>query len=242
MNTANNKIYLADIAKEKNIKDPKDVLSVLMPYDVIFAHVDNFELLLVKDDSGNVKPLPFPTLPIKITEHYLQIIYTNGFWAGRKIHSSIVIEPYNPYWEEENNCSLYVEFENTKRFTIKDLFVFKGKLADLEGKNPDIFTPKPATSSKLRLTGSRKDTVRIEKTRQACEEIKKELYREKHILDTDCDNWNPKLLFSAGKTKKELFLNAVKGCLGEKYHRDTAVEVWNTIPADLKLKGRGQDE
>lgn len=87
-------------------------------------------------------------------------------------------------------------------------------------------------------TGSRKDIIRIKETRQACEDVREELYQEKQVFDTDRDNWNPKLLFSTSKTTKEAFMTAVQKRLGGKPHRDVADEEWKTVSTDLKHRGR----
>ena len=102
--------------------------------------------------------------------------------------------------------------------------------------------PPTETVTEPKSTGSRKDTTRINETRQACEEVTEELYKEKQTFDKDKDNWNPKLLSDTGKISREGYMNAVQTRLGKTtLHRDTAYEAWKAIPTDLKHRGRPQD-
>ena len=119
-------------------------------------------------------------------------------------------------------------------------FATEEKLIKASGVNDTNSAPyHPETSvTAPRSTGSRRDIARIKATRQACEEVMKELNQEKQTFDNDNDNWNPKLLFATGKTTKQAFMNAVQERLDEKPHRDTVVAVWNLISCDLKHRGR----
>lgn len=243
MSNDNKALYLTDIAKEKNIKDPKDVLSALMPYDIIFKNFDNVDLLVERDEFGRTTPLtPSGIMPIKIKEDYLQEIFRKGCWSGKTMYTDVVWNDGNPYIPEGIICPMYVKADDGLFISIEDLFVDEENLATLENRHPDIFVQKPVTSSEPKSTGSRRNIARINETRQACEKVRDELCQEKTTFDNNKDNWNPNLLIDRGKTTKKLFMDAVKERLGKEPHRDTAVDVWKTISADLKHKGRPLDQ
>lgn len=151
-------------------------------------------------------------------------------------------QPGNPWWEEGK----LHKSQLVKWLTEKDIpSVFFGVTVTEENPiNIDETTyPSAECVTVPRSTGSRKDTARINKTRQVCEEVRAELSQEKQIFNNNKNNWIPNLLFDTGKTKRDIFMNTVQARLGDiKLHRDTAVEFWNTIPADLKHRGRVPDE
>ncbi|WP_156907874.1 hypothetical protein [Desulfovibrio cuneatus] len=91
-------------------------------------------------------------------------------------------------------------------------------------------------------TGSRKDHERIQATRQACEEVVKELYREKQVFDDNRAQWRQGLLFDNGKTNWKGFIGAVEKRLGLKPHHDTAREAWTKVPENLKHNGRMREQ
>ena len=91
-------------------------------------------------------------------------------------------------------------------------------------------------------TGSRKDHERIQATQQACEEVVRELYREKQVFDDNRAQWRQGLLFDNGKTNWKAFINAVEKCLGLKPHHDTAREAWKKVPDSLKHNGRMREQ
>lgn len=96
--------------------------------------------------------------------------------------------------------------------------------------------------SRAASTGSRKDNDRIKATRQACEEIIKELFLEKQVFDNNKKHWQPKLLFDIGKTNWTTFFKALKTRLGAKPHHDTAREEWKKVPDVLKHNGRMSEQ
>ena len=91
-------------------------------------------------------------------------------------------------------------------------------------------------------TGSRKDHERIQATRQACEEVVKELYREKQVLENNRVKWEQCLLFDNGKTNWKTFIGAVGKRLDLKPHHDTAREAWKMVPESLKHNGRMREQ
>ena len=91
-------------------------------------------------------------------------------------------------------------------------------------------------------TGSRKDHERIQATRQACEEVVKELYREKQVFENNRAKWEQGLLFDNGKTNWKAFIGAIEKGLGLKAHYDTAREAWKKVPESLKHKGRVREQ
>lgn len=91
-------------------------------------------------------------------------------------------------------------------------------------------------------TGSRKDHKRIQATRQACEEIVKELYREKQVFENNRVKWEQCLLFDNGKTNWKTFIGAVGKRLGLKPHHDTTREAWVKVPESLKHNGRMREQ
>lgn len=100
------------------------------------------------------------------------------------------------------------------------------------------YVQSPASPS----TGSRKDHERIQATQQACEEVVRELYREKQVFDDNRAQWRQGLLFDNGKTNWKAFINAVEKCLGLKPHHDTAREAWKKVPDSLKHNGRMREQ
>ena len=239
------KLYLTDIAKEKSIKDHKDVLSALMPYDIIFANVDNAGILAEEDEFASPIALSLVGFwSIKIKEDYLQVILRKGCWSGRTMLATIRWLDDNPYMPEGRFRPIQVRANDSLSISLDDLFVYEHNLADLEKQNPDIFT-RSTVSTLVQTspcdtpsTGSRKDTIRIKATRQACEKVMEELNQEKQAFDNDKDNWTPNLLSDTGKTKKGTFMDAVKARLDAQPHRDTAAEFWKEVSADLKHSGR----
>ena len=87
-------------------------------------------------------------------------------------------------------------------------------------------------------TGSRKDTERIQATRQVCEELREELLQERKAFENDKNTWKPNLLYINGKTNWDTFYTVATTRLGNKPHRAAAREVWKTIPGKLKHNGR----
>ena len=100
------------------------------------------------------------------------------------------------------------------------------------------YVQSPASPS----TGSRKDHERIQATRQACEEVVKELYREKQVLENNRVKWEQCLLFDNGKTNWKTFIGAVGKRLDLKPHHDTAREAWKMVPESLKHNGRMREQ
>ena len=100
------------------------------------------------------------------------------------------------------------------------------------------YVQSPASPS----TGSRKDHERIQATRQACEEVVKELYREKQVFDDNRAQWRQGLLFDNGKTNWKAFIAAVGKRLDLKPHHDTAREAWKKVPESLKHNGRMREQ
>ena len=91
-------------------------------------------------------------------------------------------------------------------------------------------------------TGSRKDHERIQATRQACEEVVKELYKEKQVFENNRVKWEQCLLFDNGKTNWKTFIGAVGKRLDLKPHHDTAREAWKKVPERLKHNGRMREQ
>ena len=100
------------------------------------------------------------------------------------------------------------------------------------------YVQSPASPS----TGSRKDHERIQATQQACEEVVKELYKEKQTFDDYRAKWEQGLLFDNGKTNWKTFMGAVTMRLDLKPHHETAREVWKKIPESLKHNGRMREQ
>jgi len=85
--------------------------------------------------------------------------------------------------------------------------------------------------------GSRKDKARIGATRQACEEVRKEIEQGEHLFEVpDKDKTNLKHNY---KTNYKTFLEAVSNKLTPMApHKTTAREEWKKVPARLKHIGR----
>lgn len=79
-----------------------------------------------------------------------------------------------------------------------------------------------------RSTGSNKDVLRIQTTRQACETVRAEIEQGKHGF----------LVSGEYKTNWKTFYEAVKSELGLKPHKDTAREEWEKVASNLKHQGR----
>jgi len=143
-------IYIIDIAKEKCIKDPNDILACLMPFDIIFASALNADRLVKIPESDQCINIP-RTNPIKIREEYLQEILRKGSWTGTKMLSSIVLIDDNPYIPKETVCPMNVIADDVLSISIVDLFVYEHDLVDIEDQNPDIFVRliKPEETSEL---------------------------------------------------------------------------------------------
>jgi hypothetical protein len=91
-------------------------------------------------------------------------------------------------------------------------------------------------------TGSRKDTTRVNVTRQICEEIAEELLQEKRQFENSKATWKQSLLFDNGKTNWQTFIHAVKTRLGQPPHHETARAEWDKIPKSIKHMGRVREQ
>ena len=100
MDANNKKLFLTDIAKEKNIDDHKDVLSSLMPHDIIYADLDNVDLLIERDEFATAEFTPSGFTSIKINEDYLRVIYKKGCWSGKTMLLSVIDTTHTPYMPE----------------------------------------------------------------------------------------------------------------------------------------------
>jgi hypothetical protein len=87
-------------------------------------------------------------------------------------------------------------------------------------------------------TGSRKDTKRINATRQACIEVVKELLIERQAFENDKNTWQPNILGLNGKTNWKIFERMVAKRLGTKPHIETARAEWKHVPGTFKHDGR----
>jgi hypothetical protein len=122
------KLFLADIAKEKNLASAQEVLAVLIPNIPVYAHVENVSL------TNSMISKVFPITDLPIPEMYLNIILSRGAWEGRRIQ--IRSFDFVPRVTE-------AMFSKDIRLSLEDLFVFEPDLVDLESRNPDIFAEKP---------------------------------------------------------------------------------------------------
>ena len=91
-------------------------------------------------------------------------------------------------------------------------------------------------------TGSRKDIERINATRQACDELVKELLLERQSFENNKDSWVQGLLFDNGKTNWKTFERALAARLGAKPHIVTARAGWKEVPDILKHMGRVREQ
>ena len=98
----------------------------------------------------------------------------------------------------------------------------------LEGRKPAVGFPR---------SGSKKDKPRIKATHEACEKVREEMKQERHVFDNDNSRWEPVLLLDTGKTKGEIFKEAVKKIAGKNYQETTAREEWKKVPQSLKHTG-----
>ncbi len=105
-----------------------------------------------------------------------------------------------------------------------------------------IPTPQPQERAAPPSTGSRKDTERINATRQVCEQLLEELLQERQAFESDRNTWKPSLLYSNGKTLWETFFSAVETRLGRKPHHAAARAEWKKVPGKLKHNGRMPDQ
>lgn len=102
-------------------------------------------------------------------------------------------------------------------------------------------SPSPAGQEGVPLSsdhpGSRKDKPRIDATRQACEEVRKEIEQGKHLFEVpDKDKTNLK---HKHKTNHMTFLEAVRNKLAPtKPHLETVEVEWKKVPAHIKHNGR----
>ena len=126
----------------------------------------------------------------------------------------------------------------THAFVANVLKTFPKELPGAPFSVDQAYVQVPASLS----TGSRKDHERIQATRQACEEIVKELYREKQVFDDKRAQWRQGLLFDNGKTNWKAFVGAVTMRLDLKPHHDTAREAWKKVPESLKHNGRMREQ
>lgn len=103
-----------------------------------------------------------------------------------------------------------------------------------------ISTPQPKEQPQARhSTGSRKDTERINATRQVCEQILEELLQEIQAFESDRNSWKPSLLnHIIGKTNWNTFFKVAENRLGAQPHYDAAREVWKKAPAKYQHPGR----
>ncbi|WP_302737939.1 hypothetical protein [uncultured Desulfovibrio sp.] len=103
-----------------------------------------------------------------------------------------------------------------------------------------ISTPQPQKQPQARpSTGSRKDTERINATRQVCEQLLEELLQERQAFENNRNTWKPSLLNHInGMTNWKIFYEAAAARLGDKPHRDAAREVWEKVSDNFKHDGR----
>lgn len=101
---------------------------------------------------------------------------------------------------------------------------------------------KATTQTDNTATGSKRNTVRITATRQACGRIRSDIEQEKQIFDSDRNSWTPSLLFDNGKSNWSSFHAAVEKELGSKPHNGTTREEWNKIPKHFKHMGRVREQ
>jgi len=225
------KLFLTTVAKAKKM-EPSEVLAALIPHDIIHAYGKNVTRI-----NGNEVNLSYIIIPL--VETYLTLIFSQGSWKGNKITAPIFDGNTEDYQAGE------ITFAEDIHLSVEDLFVYEDDLADLLDRYPDVFSHSfPAGFLfALKSTGSRKDDVRIEATRQGCDKVTEKLHQEKQIFDNDNDNWEPKLLSDKGKITRETYMAAVQTRLGEtKLHRDTADAAWKALPTTLKHQGRPQEQ
>jgi hypothetical protein len=216
-------LFLTAIAKVKKLES-KEVLAALSSHIRIYAPVEKVTL------TSPLSGMDFPIIDLPIPEMYLLIILSKGAWEGNRI---VNIEAGNEWTTEAT-------FGKNIHLSIDDLFVYEHDLVDLEGRIPYLL---PHSLPAPKSTGSRKDTTRINETRQECGKVTEELYQEKQTFDNDKYNWEPKLLSDAGRTTRGAYMDAVQNRLGEtKLHRDTADDAWKAIPTDLKHQGRPPEQ
>ena len=137
-------LFLSAIAKVKNFESAREVLAVLIPYNIIYAPVENVTL------TSPLVSMDFPITDLPIQEMYLSIIWSRGVWEGNLIQIRSFDVQIGRYQLFE------ARFDEAISLSLEDLFVYEHDLINLESEIPDIFTEKPIIPSKAEEAQSRK--------------------------------------------------------------------------------------
>ena len=167
MDSDRKKAYLLDIINHYSVKDEGDLLSALMPYDMVFARIDNVEMMVERGEGCLPTKLSTPMMDAKIIEEYLQDIMRKGGWSGDVMLSSIVVkDPANPYDPEGTACPMHVSAMDRISISIEDLFVYEGDFTALLKEHPDIFNEGNSVETSHPSPGSKKDVAHTKDAEQ----------------------------------------------------------------------------
>lgn len=142
-----NRLYLIDIAKENTITDHNDILSALMPYDIIYTSALNADRSVKIPDSDLTIKVP-RTEPVKVNLVYLQEILRKKAWVGDVMESTIILMNDNPYEPGRQICPMRVIADDSLSISVEDLFVYESEFAALQDKHSDIFSQKQPRTQK----------------------------------------------------------------------------------------------
>ncbi len=141
--------------------------------------------------------------------------------------------------QQLRNCPFLKEGKGITHALVKsvlDALAKETESTSIAPSQPQVQATKPHS------TGSKKDTDRIQATRQACEEAAKELLLEKQVFANNKKHWQQNLLFDNGKTNWKTFIGNVEARLASKAHYETAREAWKQVPSSLKHNGRMREQ
>lgn len=159
MDNDDEKAYLVDIAKEKGVTNAKDILAVLLPYDIIYARVENVDLLMMVDESNKTLSRYSPIQFIKLKKDYLRPIFRNGGWSGSTLESSHTVLSGNPDAPEKNDYPMYVSSPDGITISLEELVVYKQEFAEVESQHPGIFAGKFEAMSEPEISPRKEKTL-----------------------------------------------------------------------------------
>ena len=134
-NNKDKKIFLTQLAKDKNIADAKQIVTHLLPYKLIYTYVENATL------SNPLLSMDFVITDIPVSETYLEIILSKGEWTGNVLELKFFNDSTETY-DILNVC-----LNEKVSISVSDLFVYEEHLENLLSRNLDLLTnPTPVMS------------------------------------------------------------------------------------------------